>query len=110
MEVASGHPIQHRLPKAMNAMQDWEGRRLATWQGSARFPLDSPDRPDDQVVVWDAASGEKVRAFIFRDDVRFAVLDPSGKKMATAGTNGVARVWEVADGTSISLKHDKPVD
>ncbi len=44
--------------------------------------------------------------------INWAALDPSGRRLVTAGGDGTARVWDVATGSALTpaLPHDGPVN
>jgi WD40 repeat protein len=53
-----------------------------------------------RVRIWDWASGEVVRTI--SADARLLDFDPSGPRIAMAGPEGFAEIWDVTSGTLIS--------
>lgn len=76
-----------------------DGKRLAAglWTGSQ----DGVSPPGNDVVIWDVASGDPTRTLKGHTDaVRAVAFSPDGKLLVSGGDDGVARVWETANGRS----------
>ena len=81
-----------------------DGKQLATAGGL-----------DNTVILWDLATGKEIRSFkgaignVFgaippQDGaLESAAMTPDGKRLATAGSDGAARIWDVATGKEVRV-------
>jgi WD40 repeat protein/serine/threonine protein kinase len=78
------------------------------------FALFSPDgrwavtmQPGMAFSLWDVGTGRLVRMIPGAGQLLSASFHPDGQRLLTAGTNGMARVWQTTTGTPISapLRH-----
>jgi WD40 repeat protein len=54
---------------------------------------------DRTVRLWDAKSGQQLRALVDADDLLYAVaFSPDSRWIAAAGGDGITRLWEVSTG------------
>jgi hypothetical protein len=51
--------------------------------------------------VWDARTGEELRAILSPDGVEQVALSPDGWTLVTAGENALVRFWDVATGETV---------
>jgi WD40 repeat protein len=58
------------------------------------------------VNIWDWAKGEVVRTI--NADARFLDFDPRGTKIAMAGPEGPAEIWDVENGTRVAVLAGSP--
>jgi eukaryotic-like serine/threonine-protein kinase len=56
---------------------------------------------DDQAVVWDVKTQQKVHALHETGGVRALAFDPEGEKLATGGRNGAVKVWDTHTGAKL---------
>ena len=65
---------------------------------------------DKTALLWDVASGRRLRAIKgHTDSVNTAVFSPDGKLVVTASDDGTARLWDVASGRSLqTLARHRP--
>ncbi len=64
---------------------------------------------DGHVRIWDDAGSSSVRDLNHRGKITAAAISPDGALVATAGQNGVARLWRVAGGAPRALRHEHAV-
>ncbi len=101
-DVPSGRDrLTIKAPALVNAVAfSPDGKRLAAglW---ALGP-----GPGNDVLFWDAATGEPVRALKgHTDGVKALAFSPDGKLLVSGGMDGTAKVWETASGqTRATLK------
>jgi WD40 repeat protein len=83
------------LPGKVNAVHfSPDGRRLVAAAGIPGL--------NGVAVLWDAATGARVREFGGHRDTLFAAeLSPDGAVLATAGYDRAIRLWRVADGAPL---------
>jgi WD40 repeat protein len=74
-----------------------DGRYVA-----AAFAKAKPD--EDYVRLWDSQSGQQIRLQPGTEQTVYRVrFLPDGKTLASAGGDGVVRMWNVADGAELAL-------
>jgi WD40 repeat protein len=98
--LATGKPIGPPLPHgdAVNAVAfSPDGKTAVTASGDAQ--------------LWDAATGEKWRAFAKDIRVYAVAFSPDGKTILTGGADHTARLWEATTGQQIGepLRHTNDV-
>jgi WD40 repeat protein/serine/threonine protein kinase len=66
---------------------------------------------DGAVLLWDVATGKRVRALRHGDKVMNVAYSPDGKHLATACQDGTARVWDPSSGEEVLrfVGHGAPV-
>lgn len=97
-----------------------DGSRLATFDGGPRrmAPPPGPGGPPPQpqnppaVVVWDAQTGKKIRAFKVGQAARvFLALNANGQRLAIAGewmAQAEVKIWDVQTGKEIRAFDQRP--
>lgn len=62
----------------------------------------SADPADHSIVIWDPATGDRVRVLTGHSDrVNSIALDPVGQRLASASTDGSIRIWDVTSGEEL---------
>jgi WD40 repeat protein len=84
------------------------GRRRTVsvgWAGETLMAATSAGR----VRVWDDYGQGPVRELLHGSGINEAAISRDGKHLATAGQDGMVRLWSLPSGTSRTLKHDTVV-
>lgn len=82
----------HRYEQGTNTF------RLAVAPGGERFAASGDD---NRTILWNAATGAKVRTFRGHTDSVYGVaIDADGRFLVTCGDDKSIRVWDMADGQS----------
>lgn len=112
-DMATGRPIAAILSDdggITDLAVDGASALIATSEGTASiWDLDDISSDADPVVlsdpvdVFDHAALAPPSRFPSSRDIVVAAFDPQGEFVLTAGDDGVARLWRLADGTSIEL-------
>jgi WD40 repeat protein len=103
-DVASGkelHELAGHTMEVFDLAFSPDGRLLATCTLDTRGTVGVPRSRFDEVFVWDLAAGKRVAALpeglpVGAGSVAFAL---DGRTLATASTDGVISLWEVASWT-----------
>src|SRR5262249_26195575 len=66
---------------------------------------------DGAARLWDARTGEALRAFRHESKVLAVAYSPDGQIVATGGADGTARLWDMRtrEAAGLPLKHDSEV-
>jgi WD40 repeat protein len=94
-------------------------KQVATFKGDTEWVLSvafSPDGSmiaagalaDKQATLWEVATGKRVGRLPHPTVVSQATFDPSGRTLATAGSDGTLRLWDVASRRQIGLAFPGP--
>jgi DNA-binding beta-propeller fold protein YncE len=59
------------------------------------------DKSAGSVVVWDVATRKRIRTLSVPEPFLGLAYRPDGKQLATAGTNGTIRLWDLATGAEV---------
>lgn len=63
------------------------------------YALGQWDDPDNNAVLWDAATGKKLAVFHHTQGINTAAFSPDGKRIITTSNDGTVNVWDDATGT-----------
>jgi WD40 repeat protein len=78
-----------------------DGRHLVTAAGLPDYSRKG--EAHGEVVLWDAASGRRLRAFEgFRGQVFSVAYSPDGRRLLGLGSGGKAYLWDVASGAKLA--------
>src|SRR5258708_7416533 len=88
------------------------GKELAKLQGSFYFGFCHTFSPDgtllvagDPIGLWDIEKGQKLREFIGHVNHAVSVdISPDGRTLASAGSDGTVRLWEIETGKQINIQ------
>jgi WD40 repeat protein len=76
-----------------------DGRKVASGSGN------QGQGDNGEICVWDAHSGERVRALAEHPGAAFAVVwSPSGERLVCAGSDGRLRWWDMQNGECVRMR------
>jgi TIR domain/WD domain, G-beta repeat len=82
-----------------------QGDRLATAISYPRFSAGSPIRDQGAVKLWDTANGEQLLEIGSLVVATAVAYSPDGTRLATAGADNRAYIWNVGDANGTPLQH-----
>jgi WD40 repeat protein len=112
-DVAQGKaispPLRHQAAFARARLSADGQRVLTVTAANAGLPGFGPERPEETVQVWDAATGQPIGASLtHKDRVTQAVFSPDGQKIMAISVRDGIRIWEAVTGKNVAAPLPRP--
>ncbi|HJT23990.1 MAG TPA: WD40 repeat domain-containing protein, partial [bacterium] len=100
------YPLRKESPKALVKID--KGIRNAAFSSDGRYLIAAGS---SSVTLFDTSNGKPLRKFEGGQGLQSLFPGPDGKTLATFGSDGTGRIWNLATGDSVgnSLKHAGPL-